>query len=96
LEDLEKNVSKGRPVLALLDHPPRLGTYPGWQWWADVASMPFPLPHWVVVVGFEGGGNVVVHDPNHGLVSIKRRDFADLWKKRSHMAVLVVAKPVVK
>ncbi len=92
VEDLRKNVVAGRPVLVLLDHPPRLGTYPSFEWWGDLAATPFKIPHWVVVVGFEAGGGVVLHDPNKGLVSMKEKDFVDQWKKRSQVAVLVVAK----
>jgi ABC-type bacteriocin/lantibiotic exporter with double-glycine peptidase domain len=95
LEDLQKNVTKGRPVLTLLNHPPRLGRYPGLEWWADLAALPFTIPHWVVVVGFDGDGDVVLHDPNKGLISMNRSEFADHWKKRSHVAVLVVAKAAV-
>lgn len=92
VEDLRKNVGAGRPVLVLLDHPPRLGTYPSFEWWGDLAAMPFKIPHWVVVVGFGAGGGVVLHDPNKGLVSMNEKDFVDQWKKRSQVAVLVVAK----
>jgi ABC-type bacteriocin/lantibiotic exporter with double-glycine peptidase domain len=92
VEDLQKNITNGRPVLTLLNHPPRLGNYPGLEWWGDLAAMPFTIPHWVVVVGFDAGGDVVLHDPNKGLVSMNKRGFVDQWKKRSQVAVLVVAK----
>jgi ABC-type bacteriocin/lantibiotic exporter with double-glycine peptidase domain len=92
IEDLQKNVTSGRPVLTLLNHPPRLGNYPGFEWWGDLAALPFTIPHWVVVVGFDTEGDVVLHDPNKGLVSMYKRDFVDQWKKRSQVAVLVVAK----
>ena len=76
-----------------LPNPPRLGQYPGFEWWGDLAALPFKIPHWVVVVGFDTQGDVVLHDPNKGLVSMNRKDFLDQWKKRSQVAVLVVAKP---
>jgi len=91
VEDLEENVRKGRPVLVLLNHPPRLGRWPGLEWYADLAAMPFSIPHWVVVVGFMGNGDAVLHDPRSGLVSMTRGEFLDQWKDRSRIAVLVVA-----
>ncbi|HEX2971097.1 MAG TPA: hypothetical protein VHP11_02120, partial [Tepidisphaeraceae bacterium] len=90
LDDLRSNVTKGRPVLVLLDHPPRLGQYPGLEWYGDLAAMPFSIPHWMVMVGFEGNGNLVLHDPRNGVVSMSQREFLELWKKRSRVAVLVV------
>ncbi|MGE5609891.1 MAG: papain-like cysteine protease family protein [Bacillota bacterium] len=92
VEDLRKNIAKGRPVLVLLDHPPRLGNYPGLEWYTDVAAMPFSIPHWMVVAGFAGHGDVVLHDPRNGMVCMSERDFVELWKKRSRVAVLVVPK----
>lgn len=92
VEDLESNVGKGRPVLTLLGHPPRMANYPEWAWWGELAALPFNVPHWVVVVGFTGTGDVVLHDPNQGLVSMNRAEFVAQWKKRSNVAVLVMAK----
>lgn len=90
LEDLRENVAKGRPVVVLLDHPPRVGNYPSIEFFADLAAAPFVIPHWVVVVGFTAEDRVILHDPRNGLLSMSRRDFMQLWEKRSRMCVLVV------
>jgi ABC-type bacteriocin/lantibiotic exporter with double-glycine peptidase domain len=89
LEDLKKNVGRGRPMLVLLAKPPTVGTYPGLEWWADRASSMFVIPHWVVVVGFTGKGDPVVHDPRKGLLAMSQKAFVECWQRRSNLSVLV-------
>jgi ABC-type bacteriocin/lantibiotic exporter with double-glycine peptidase domain len=90
LDDLKSNIAKGRPVLVLLSHPPRVAQYPQIEYFGDLAAIPFVLPHWVVVVGFTADDRVVLHDPRNGVVSMSKGEFVQTWEQRSRLAILVV------
>lgn len=67
LEELEKHVAAGLPVLV----PVQMYGYPKEYEEAEGG-------HWVAVVGF-GGGEVRLHDPVSGSVEMKQEDFEKRW-----------------
>ena len=88
-DDLKDNLQKNRPVIALLDTPPKVANYPAFEWIAETSTAAVAQPHWVVVLGLGHNGEVIIHDPNKGLLAISRKTFDKQWQKQSRVAVLV-------
>lgn len=88
LDDLLKNLKKRRPVIVLMDRPPRVGVYPSFEWAGDTASA-FSTPHWVVVTGIIPNEKLILHDPRKGRLVMSVQAFTQEWEKPSQISVLV-------
>ena len=88
-DDLKDNLQKNRPVIALLDTPPKVAKYPAFEWVTETSTGVVSQPHWVIVLGLEHNGEVIIHDPNKGLLAMSRETFDKQWHKQSRVAVLV-------
>lgn len=88
-DDLQDNLQKNRPILALINAPPKVANYPAFEWFVETGAGSSALPHWVVVVGLGPDAEVIIHDPNKGLLEISKDSFDKQWSKQSRMAVLV-------
>ena len=88
LDDLLKNLKKRRPVIVLIDRPPRVGVYPSFEWAGDTASA-FSTPHWVVVTGIIPNEKLILHDPRKGRLVMSVKAFTQEWGKQSQISVLV-------
>ena len=89
MADLSKNLKKGRPIIVLLDKPPRTAKWPSLEWAKDVAEFAMVASHWVVVLGLTEQGELVLHDPRKGRLRMSSTSFEQAWKKRSRVCVLV-------
>ena len=89
LDDLRDNLRNNRPVIALLDAPPRVANYPAFEWISETSTAFVSQPHWVVVFGLRYNGDVIIHDPNKGLLTMSSDTFDKQWHKQSRLAVLV-------
>lgn len=92
LEDALANVNHGRPVIVLLRGPPRIGRYPSLQWFRETVHMLVAEAHWVVVVGWSGPHDVVLLDPAHGYVVMRRRELQEEWRRARNACVLISPK----
>lgn len=93
LDDLDRNLGQGRPVIVLLRRRPLgelgelgLGGMPAERVAADLTPK---LHHWVVVVGSDKE-TVIVHDPAMGPVRLSRAVFDGWWSKMARVSLLVV------
>ncbi|MCG3178824.1 MAG: hypothetical protein BIFFINMI_01154 [Phycisphaerae bacterium] len=90
LEDLKKNLDRGRPVMVLLSGPPRTGKWPTFQWANETAWAPLSPAHWVTVIGFSNKtAEVFIHDPRQGRLAMSRGDFQRACKKHKWTSVLI-------
>lgn len=89
LDDLKANVGKGRPLIAMLDGPPRTGRALSGKWLNESLGAIAPEPHWVVVVGVLDGGRLLLHDPLNGCVAMAGSAFERAWGKKGNVCVLV-------
>ena len=87
-DDLQDNLQKNRPILALINAPPKVANYPAFEWAAETGAGLAAQPHWVVVVGLGPNAEVIIHDPNKGLLAMSKETFDKQWHKQSRMAVL--------
>ncbi len=92
-EDIAKNLRKGRPLVALLDHPPRTADWPTYEWAYETAEWSLVMPHWVVVIGMTPEGNYLIHDPRKGRLQMSREEFTNEWQKSSRLSVLICPAP---
>ena len=81
LDDLQVNIGKGRPVITLLEGPPRL---PG-----SLAVSFANHGHWVVVIGTTDQSQIVLFDPNLGNIVMDEEQFLDAWNQEQRFCVLV-------
>ena len=88
-DDLKDNIQKNRPVITLLDTPPKVANYPAFEWIVETSTTAVSQPHWVVVLGLGHNEEVIIHDPNKGLLTMSRKTFDKQWQKQSRVAVLV-------
>jgi len=88
-DDLKDNIQKNRPVIALLDTPPKVAKYPAFEWVTETSTAVVAQPHWVVVLGLGHNGEVIIHDPNKGLLEMSAKTFDKQWQKQSRVTVLV-------
>jgi len=94
VDDLAKNLGKGRPVIVLLSTRPRIGKFPSFAWSVDTSSALFGGgAHWVVVVSTTARGGFVLHDPAQGCLEMKGADFLESWRKQSRLCILVSPPP---
>ncbi len=91
LADLEKNIKKGRPVIALIKHPPRTGNWPSYEWAMETSEKSIIDPHWVVVIGL-AGEEYLIQDPRKGRLRISAKEFLVEWEKMSCVSVLISAR----
>jgi predicted double-glycine peptidase len=92
MNDLQENLMKGRPLIVMIPKPvmePR-----GWiatpivNLWNEFGRRP---AHWVVVVGFVEGSQVILHDPASGPLVVKQETFRNWWAKKDNLCVLIAA-----
>ena len=84
-----KNLKKGRPIIVLLNDPPRTGVWPSFEWAHDTADSMATVPHWVVVSGLSPDGEFVIQDPRKGRLRISAKALMSEWEKQSRVSVLV-------
>jgi ABC-type bacteriocin/lantibiotic exporter with double-glycine peptidase domain len=89
LDDLESNVVKGRPVITLLDRPPRTAQIGTWDWAMETAEKPIIVSHWVTVVGITFEGDYILLDPRRGKLRMSREKFLNEWEESFRTAVLI-------
>jgi len=89
LDDLTKNLKKGRPVIILLGDPPRTADWPSFEWAQDTGGSMVAVPHWVVVTGLMPDGKFVLQDPRKGRLVITTKALMAEWKKKSSVSVLI-------
>jgi ABC-type bacteriocin/lantibiotic exporter with double-glycine peptidase domain len=89
LEDLTTNLKKGRPVIVLLNDPPRTAHWPSFEWAKETVNTLLAIPHWVVVIGLTPKGEFVLHDPRKGRLLMSTKTFEQVWKKQSRVSVLI-------
>ena len=87
LEDLRESIRKGRPVIILLDSPPRLSRFSG----PSIARR----GHWLVMIGMTPEDEVILLDPRHGSVVMRRSAFMKAWNRQRRLCV-VVCGPVAR
>ena len=91
-DDLRDNLGKGRPLIVMLPKPllPSGGLIAAMllNAWNQVGFRP---PHWVIVTGFLGEREVIVHDPASGPLLIKQENFRKWWAEMDNLCVLVAA-----
>jgi len=91
--DLEQNLQKGRPLLALVPSPE-------YEACVTVTANGFPLreiwhwlvpkgSHWVVVIGYSKN-KIIFHDPREGRVAVSRSKFEGWWKDRKNTCLLLL------
>jgi predicted double-glycine peptidase len=93
ISDLETNISKGRPIIALIPSPfyesqPHLSLN-GIPVDTIVRMIPSKRRHWVIVVGFVGS-KVILHDPARGHMMISRSKYLSWWEKTDYGCLLIV------
>jgi len=89
--DLEKNLKKHRPMIVLMKHPPRTGSWPSYQWAHETAEKSIADSHWVVVIGLTAEDEYLIHDPRRGRLRIPAKEFLVEWEKMSCVSVLITA-----
>lgn len=92
LEDALSNVKQGRPVIVLLRGPPRTGRYPSLEWFRETVHMLVAEAHWVVLVGWSGAEDVVLLDPAHGYLVMRRCELQEEWQRAHNACVLISPK----
>lgn len=86
--DLLKNLRKGRPLIVLLSHPPRVAHYPSFAWAEETAETPLAIPHWVVVTGVSPNGDIILNDPRRGRLRMSSETFMKEWNEKARVTVL--------
>jgi predicted double-glycine peptidase len=93
LADLQDNLRQGRPVIVMIPQPPnpalRQAGFIGALALSVSEHVPHPS-HWVVVIGFTGDHQVIVHDPAAGPLQLKADVFAQWWRRMNNLCVLIV------
>ena len=89
LDDLIINLKKARPVIVLLDDPPRTAHWPSFEWAEETVNTLLAIPHWVVVIGLTPKGEFIIHDPRKGRLLMSANAFEKVWKKQSRVSVLI-------
>ena len=89
LDDLAMNLKKSRPVIVLLDDPPRTAYWPSFEWAEETANTLVAIPHWVIVIGLTPEEEFIIHDPRKGRLLMSAKAFEKIWKKQSRVSVLV-------
>lgn len=87
--DLYENIEKGRPIIVMIRKPvdPRIR-------FSNIVLLLidndlFGGSHWVIVVGFNGKADVIIHDPALGKLVIKRSLFEKWWESKKNLCLLV-------
>lgn len=93
VEDLKRNLTKGRPVVVLLSNRPRIGKFPSVAWSQDTAHSFVGGPHWVVVLSATPEGQFVLHDPAQGCLVMDGKSFLKSWREKAMVCVLVGRPP---
>lgn len=88
LEDIQKNIDAGRPMLALLHTRPRTEYLPGVRLYIEWAGWIVGSRHWVVVLGYLPD-SMVIYDPAKGLIEMSTVNYMASWKKTQKVCVLV-------
>ncbi len=88
--DLEAQLRRGRAMIVMIPQPlvPAGGVVGHVIVEAWNALGPKPA-HWVVVVGLEPDGDVILHDPAAGPVVMRRAAFLRHWRAEGHLSVLL-------
>ncbi len=89
MDDLRENIVQGRPIIVMIRKPvdPKMH-------FADVIlplinNDPLGGSHWVIVVGFNGNADVIIHDPALGKLVIKRSLFEKWWDSKKNLCLLI-------
>ena len=93
VEKLEDNLSKGRPVIVLLEKRPRVASFPSSAWASEMPHAVLGKAHWVVVVGMTAGGKFVLYDPSQGTLVMAKSALLRSWEKEKRACVLVAVPP---
>ncbi len=89
-QELEQHLSKGRPVIILLQ---RNSAAKSWFTVVNIVQSLslrlFPKPHWVVVSGYDEN-TFIVQDPGAGRLQLSKSLLVGQWEKEGCVALLVV------
>jgi predicted double-glycine peptidase len=92
IDDLEKNLQHGRPIIVLLRKPePAKGLRFFENRWPvrRIIDLLSPhLNHWVVVIGYTTK-QMIIHDPDSGGLRIDRKTFEQWWKQKRFTCLLL-------
>lgn len=88
LDDALSNVQAGRPLLVLLNGPPRTASYPSLKWFSETGNMLVAKAHWVAVIGWRTEQDIVLIDPLKGYLVMNRREFLSEWRRTGYVCVL--------
>ena len=95
MDDLRDNLRQGRPLIVMISKPPdpalRQVGFLGDFALAISEHVSHP-PHWVVVAGLSGNGDVIIHDPAAGPLQVESPVFQRWWRQQGNLCVLVAAK----
>ncbi len=91
IDDLAQNLRRGRFLIVMIPRPlpPRGGlvTEVLLSTWNAVGPRP---AHWIVVVGMTARGDIIVHDPASGPLTLRAASFESWWARCDHLSVLIV------
>ena len=93
IEKLEDNLSKGRPLIVLLEKRPRIASFPSSAWASEMPHAVLGKAHWVVLVGMAVGDKFVLYDPSQGTLVMEKSAFLKSWEKEKRACVLVAVPP---
>lgn len=94
IQDLQHNLQKGRPVIALIPKPKyseginiavnRIPLSGIWEMFAPKES------HWIIVIGYTKH-QLILQDPAVGRIGVSKSTFEDWWRSKKFTCVLVTA-----
>jgi predicted double-glycine peptidase len=95
LDDSERNLRQGRPLIVMIPRPANPQGFPGGLLgeFTRLISERLPRPsHWVTLTGYGENGDAIVMDPASGPLRIRREKFLADWKSLDNTCVLMVAR----
>lgn len=96
MPDLEANLSKGRPIIAMIPQPKFQGgpvtfTFDGVPLSEMLMLFEPRRSHWIVVVGCtKNPARIIVQDPALGRIALPRWEFEQWWADRKNTCLLAV------